>query len=34
MMGGNVSVESEYGKGTTFSIHLPIEVTDPKKVAP
>jgi signal transduction histidine kinase len=26
MMGGNVTVESEYGKGTTFSIHLPIEV--------
>jgi signal transduction histidine kinase len=33
MMGGNVTVASEYGKGTTFSIHLPIEVIDPKKVA-
>lgn len=33
MMGGNVTVESEYGKGTTFSIHLPVEVIDPQKIA-
>jgi DNA-binding response OmpR family regulator/anti-sigma regulatory factor (Ser/Thr protein kinase) len=26
MMGGDIHVESEYGKGTTFKIHLPSEV--------
>ncbi len=30
MMGGDISVESEYGKGTTFSIHLPTHVVDTK----
>ncbi len=32
MMGGNVTVESEFGKGTTFIIHLPADVLDPKKM--
>ncbi len=26
MMGGDILVESEYGKGTTFSVHLPADV--------
>jgi len=30
MMGGDVTVESEYGKGTTFTILLPANVLDPK----
>jgi signal transduction histidine kinase/CheY-like chemotaxis protein len=30
MMGGDVSVESEHGVGTTFTIWLPAAVTDPK----
>jgi CheY-like chemotaxis protein len=33
MMGGGVSVASELGKGTTFSIRLPLEVGNPKPVA-
>src|SRR4051812_5049441 len=32
MMGGTVTVASELGKGTMFTIYLPIEVIDPKAV--
>lgn len=28
LMGGNVSVESEYGEGSTFSFTIPVEVAD------
>ncbi|HEY9632506.1 MAG TPA: response regulator [Coleofasciculaceae cyanobacterium] len=34
MMGGDVTVESEVGKGSTFSIYLPIKVHDPKTPEP
>jgi PAS domain S-box-containing protein len=30
MMGGDVTVESEVGKGSTFTIQLPAKVSDPK----
>ncbi|HLK65280.1 MAG TPA: response regulator [Bryobacteraceae bacterium] len=30
LMGGNITVESELGKGTTFTIRIPVEVRDPK----
>jgi signal transduction histidine kinase/DNA-binding response OmpR family regulator len=33
MMGGSIGVESEYGKGTTFTIRLPIQVEKPKTAA-
>ncbi len=32
MMGGDVTVESTFGEGSTFVIHLPTEVTDRKVV--
>ncbi|NJR62022.1 MAG: response regulator [Cyanobacteria bacterium CRU_2_1] len=32
MMGGDILVQSEYGKGTTFTVTLPVEVPDPKAV--
>ncbi len=32
LMGGTISVESEYGKGTTFFVDIPCPVTDPTPV--
>ncbi|MBL1210519.1 response regulator [Geminocystis sp. GBBB08] len=32
MMGGYILLDSEEGKGTTFSLHLPAHVTEPTKV--
>jgi len=29
MMGGDLTVASEYGKGSTFTVTLPAEVTEP-----
>jgi PAS domain S-box-containing protein len=32
MMGGDITVQSETGKGSTFVVQVPVEVVDPKKV--
>ncbi len=32
LMGGSISVESEYGKGTTFRVDIPLDVTDPTPI--
>jgi CheY-like chemotaxis protein len=32
-MGGNISVESEYGKGSTFTVTLPQKISAPEKLA-
>ncbi|MBI3414787.1 MAG: hypothetical protein HY043_05605, partial [Verrucomicrobia bacterium] len=30
MMGGELTVTSEFGKGSTFTVTLPVEVSEPK----
>ena len=33
MMGGDITVESKYGGGSTFAVHMPVRVIDPKDVS-
>ena len=32
MMGGRIEVSSEYGQGTTFTLYIPLTVTDPSPI--
>ena len=34
MMAGDLTVKSEYGKGSTFTVKLPLQARDPKEVPP
>ena len=32
LMGGHIDVESVYGEGSTFTIHMPMQITDPAPI--